>query len=425
MSDSSSKPRSASSINERNLTIPLIVASILLRIGFFLFGLYQDATMDVKYTDIDYLVFSDAARYVYNGKSPYSRETYRYTPLLAWLLVPNAMSDMSYSFGKVLFVISDLITGFLILKILDLIQLSQIKKAILASIWLLNPMVITISTRGSSESVLTVFIMIFVYLLINKQVALSGIFAGLAVHFKIYPIIYIPTAIIYLSAPSTNMNFIQQIISFINKRSIIFTLCSGVSFVSLGAIMYQIYGQEFLEHSYIYHLSRLDHRHNFSVYNISLYFASALEGSSTLGKPSLDLASLAFIPQLSISAIIIPLLFAKKSLINTLFLQTFTFVTFNKVMTSQYFIWFLIFLPIYLRNSSLINTNKVQGAFCLILWIISQGSWLFFAYKLEFLGESTFYPGLLLSASFFFLSNIYILGVFIDDFSKIHINDGI
>lgn len=87
----------------------------------------------------------------------------------------------------------------------------------------------------------------------------------------------------------------------------------------------------FVEHSYTYHLTRIDHRHNFSVYNTLLHLNSA-EGSTAAG---IRAESFAFVPQLLLSVVAIPLLLAKKDLPGTMLAQTFAFVTFNKVCTSQ------------------------------------------------------------------------------------------
>lgn len=394
------------------LLIYILVLSVLLRLGFFFFGLYQDAFMNVKYTDIDYLVFSDAAKYVYEGYSPYKRETYRYTPLLSWLLVPNALGGYWYSFGKIIFMIGDLITGVVIVKLLRTERrLNANYTAIFASIWLLNPMVITISTRGSSESILTVIIMMAVYLLFRGSLTLSSILLGISIHFKLYPIIYLPSILIFLSDrgyPFVNL----PLLNLVNKVNLKYALVSLASFVSLGLLMYRIYGDDFLYESYIYHFVRLDHRHNFSIYNIALYYKSAFPEIEGIFVNNLE--TIAFIPQIVLTVFILPLNFAKSDLISCLFLQTFTFVAFNKVITSQYFIWYLIFLPHFLANSNLANKKYYfKGFLALFLWVVSQACWLYFAYLLEFLGESTFDEGLFYSAIFFFLSNCWAIGVFI------------
>jgi hypothetical protein len=57
--------------------------------------------------------------------------------------------------------------------------------------------------------------------------------------------------------------------------------------------------------------------------------------SSPSAKSSLHLESLAFLPQILLSAVIIPLALAKRDLASTMLAQTFAFVTFNKVCTSQ------------------------------------------------------------------------------------------
>lgn len=386
----------------------LLVLSIVLRIGFFSFGLYQDAYMTVKYTDIDYLVFSDAASYVSAGGSPYQRDTYRYTPLLAWLLVPNSWGGAWYSFGKALFVLSDIITGYFVVRLLQGLtikgkKLSDRTVMGLSAIWLLNPVVITISTRGSAESVLSVMKMASLYnLLERKSVVWSALWLGLAIHFKIYPVIYLPSFMLYLSSSKPLVNL--PLVNLLNRTNLSFLAITLATVSSINALMYYIYGFEFLEHSYLYHLTRIDHRHNFSVYNIALYYQSALlEPTHTL---------LSFLPQLGLSGIVLPLLFARKDLISSCFLQTIAFVTFNKVMTSQYFIWFLIFLPHYLAHSDLITSHKLKGIAMFVAWVATQGIWLNFGYNLEFLGQNS-YQELHYAAIAFFLTNCWILGEFI------------
>jgi phosphatidylinositol glycan class M len=77
----------------------LIGISAAIRAVLIAYGEVQDRLMEVKFTDIDYSVFTDAARYVSRGQSPYLRSTYRYSPLLAYAVLPNIW--LTPVFGKV------------------------------------------------------------------------------------------------------------------------------------------------------------------------------------------------------------------------------------------------------------------------------------------------------------------------------------
>lgn len=318
-------------------------SAIALRAILLIYGAWQDANSAVKYTDIDYLVFTDAARYVSHGASPYERDTYRYTPLLAWLLLPTSWSGPSFlfSFGKALFALSDVLAGWLIARSLVSAYGMDAPRALkYASFWLLNPMVANISTRGSSEGLLGVLVIALLWAVLRRRVVLAGVLLGLSVHFKIYPFIYGVSILWWLdrerdgSSSSTSKNnagdasIITKMINFITPSRIILTLSSLITFSLLNLLMYHLYDTPFLQHTFLHHLTRIDHRHNFSPYSTLLYLSAA-------GEVQGNFESLAFIPQLLLSVVVIPLVLAKKSLPGAMLAQTFAFVTFNKVCTSQ------------------------------------------------------------------------------------------
>jgi phosphatidylinositol glycan class M len=318
-------------------------ASIILRAVFLLYGLWQDANSPMKYTDIDYYVFTDAARFIARGQSPYARDTYRYTPLLAWLIYPTVWpGKFWFSFGKVLFAVGDVAAGWMMYRMLKEYRKMGDERALkFASIWLLNPMVATISTRGSSEGLLGVFVTALLWAVLAKRIAVAGFLLGFAVHFKIYPFIYAASIVWWLDDeqigrggdPKTPRpsSPIDHIMTFINSQRVALAIYSLITFAVLNIVMYRMYGYPFLDHSYFYHLIRIDHRHNFSPYNTLLY----LNSSPHITSASFELERLAFVPQLLLSAVFIPLALAKKDLPSTMLAQTFAFVTFNKVCTSQ------------------------------------------------------------------------------------------
>lgn len=323
-------------------------AAILLRVVLLFYGLYQDSHSPMKYTDIDYYVFTDAAKFVSEGQSPYDRATYRYTPLLAWILLPTTWTGLGgqqvwFSFGKALFAVSDIIAGWLILHVLRSHQRMDMQRALkFSSIWLLNPMVATISTRGSSEGFLCVTIMALLWAVLEKRTILAGVLLGFGVHFKIYPFIYGPSIIWFLedegndafngSKGFTLSNLTDYVCRLLMPQRIILGLTSLVVFAGLNVAMYMLYGAPFLQHTYFHHVTRVDHRHNFSPYNMLLYLSSS---EISQGIPGNNFESLAFLPQLGLSAILIPLALAKRELAGSMLCQTFAFVTFNKVCTSQ------------------------------------------------------------------------------------------
>lgn len=103
------------------------------------------------------------------------------------------------------------------------------------------------------------------------------------------------------------------------------------------------WGAPFLQESYLYHLHRLDHRHNFSPYFYQAYLtypgpspSPEADAAAAWWKQLLRSPLTGFAPQMGL-ALGTGLLFGRRAdeLVFAWFVQTFVFVVFNKVCTSQ------------------------------------------------------------------------------------------
>jgi phosphatidylinositol glycan class M len=424
--------------------------AILVRIVLLLFGEWQDRNWAVRYTDVDYKVYSDAALFVSQGASPYDRTTYRYTPILAWMMLPNVL--LFPACGKLFFLAADVTVGVLVGRVLERLGLDDAEREWWVCTWLFNPLAINMCTRGSADSVVGVLVLGTLWLVISQRTVAAAAVYGLAVHFRIYPAIYALALFIFLGRQrAPNSGFILGIFSRRQaalRRQLIFAVVSAATFFGTSAAMHRMYGRPFLEEAFLHHLRRADTRHNFSVYFYDLYLRQAATDGGDVGGGESSTRSivrfLSFAPQASAIVAISLGLMARSSaagrkntrspsrgssaprgspralararcvkedlgvsLCHCCLCLTIAFVAFNKVCTAQYFLWYALLLPVSLPFSAL-SLKNVDGAAVAAIWLLAEWNWLFWAYQLEFQGRSTFLQ-VWMAGLVFFAAQLYAL----------------
>lgn len=214
----------------------ILLAGLILRLGYMV----VNETIGID-TDIDYNIYNEASAELFDQDSgnPYNRYTYRYTPLLAYAMIPNLTWIL---FGKVLFNLFDLAAIYYMKLYFDTIQSmtgSTANKILM--FWSFNIYMVYINGRGSCESIALFFLAGFLYHIRRFRVnndsddfslVLAAFFYGMLVHFRLYPIIFGFSVVFYITKGSI----------IPNRNLIVFFIVSGGLFIGLFAIFYALYG---------------------------------------------------------------------------------------------------------------------------------------------------------------------------------------
>lgn len=390
----------------RPSTTSLLALSLVIQLGLLAYSAHVDAHPEafggLKYTDVDWRVVYDGLSITANpgaGQhaegllapptlgSPYHRATFRYTPLLVLFLSPGLVHEQ---LGRLTLVAMTLAVPPVLLAAGASFWHTHL-------LWTLNPIVLNISTRGSPEALPCLLTALLILSLrraglgstlgstaspSRKWEAISAVLLSIATSYKIYPAIYVPS--IWLSLAHNH--------GVLSPRVWRFGFIAAATALLLNTALYLLWGEPFLHHTFLYHLTRQDHRHNFSPYFLQIYHTLTSPASCVLPPLSTLLPLLrhpltSFLPQASI-VLLAAFLTPAIGLEAAMFFQTALFVVFNKVCTSQYFLWPLPFVP-FLKMPNLSWT--VLGV-SLAAWIAAQAVWLGYAYRLEFTAEDVYFP---------------------------------
>lgn len=116
-----------------------------------------------------------------------------------------------------------------------------------SSIHLLNPLVFSISTRGSSEAVLSLFVLLTLYAALKGRWDTAAVMLGLSTHWKIYPVIYgvaclgvIGGGHVADSKKPSGGSWRRHVATLVNWKTARFGLISVGTFIVLGGSCYLV-----------------------------------------------------------------------------------------------------------------------------------------------------------------------------------------
>lgn len=392
----------------------LVLLGVLARLVVLVYSVFHDYYFRVKYTDIDYMIIVDGAAEMVHGGTPFDRTTYRYTPLLAALVIPAAV--IANPLGKLVFVLADVGAASYCYQVLCTYATEKSAKYMISIFILFNPIVLNVSTRGNSDMLITFMSMFVLAKFHERKYFSAAAMLGFAIHFKIYPIIYALPLVLGLYVNSSIQPKWKRLV-VAGRDSVCLGVVCVVAFAIPTFLCYLAYGDQYIDEAFLYHVRREDHRHNFSPYWLLMYLNM---GRRALGVGEDYSAGLfAFIPQFVVLFFVAWKL--RRNVAHACCVMTVIFIAFNKVCTVQYFVWFIPFLSFVfcepleeaeaVKHDSMHKFKRFKRpsllTICIVmlLWSLTIPIWVINAVPLEFGGKNHF-GRLWLASCLFFLASV-------------------
>jgi phosphatidylinositol glycan class M len=288
-------------------------------------------------------------------------------------MIPNNL--LFYEYGKVFFSLVDVACSYLIY--LTLVHLHANSKDInnlmgnemvpkkattscfnnssllpsLVWLWSFNPLSIALSTRGSFDTLSNSLLLLVILHALKGKLFITGLWYGVFIHFRIYPVIYIFSLSMFILRSEHN----SRAVNIMKCAKFLWGTFLSLYFLTL--LSFYLYQYDYLDNAVLYHLHRVDFKHNFSLhfyYNYLFYdrayvAATALDQTEAAavavsvsilvwrGWSQLLLGCLQTAVPLTLIATLSLRLASPppRSLVFALFLSTLVFVAFNKVITAQ------------------------------------------------------------------------------------------
>lgn len=232
------------------------------------------------------------------------------------------------------------------------------------------------STRGSCDALSVLLLLATLRAALRRHAASAGALLGAAAHLRVYPVVHaLPLALFFWgsggSRGSSSSSSLRALVrgAYVPLR---FCLAAFASFAAIGGACFSAYGRPFLEHAYLYHAGRSDPRHNFSPAFYGAYLNHGAPEKLAAASRVQSLCQLAVIVGAGVAL--------RRDPPAALLLQTLCFVAFNRVVTAQYFTWWMALAP--LAAPALRRSPRLAAAS--LAWLAAQLHWLAHAAALEF-----------------------------------------